>query len=130
MRALDLVRFSATDRTVLKIQNFNDNRSLQISRVDIFDADAAHIGQFPSPDPLPAGFRQTLRPQEATTFDTADVAVFGAVPQANPLQIVIQWHVKGALPGFPLIIQSERIANAGYDIAECEIFEIGLPPLP
>ncbi len=109
---------TSSDGTNYAVRNFNNNETINIDRVVVFDADGVVLFNFPTVDPFPAGFNPVLAPFQSTRLRTQDF--FTVAPSAEPIQTHIQWSVASGTPALAPRIHWVRFAGSRHSL-DCSL---------
>ena len=79
------------------LRNFNDNKTINIIGIKVYDAGGSVLCDFPNKKPFPATFSSSLSPHASTKINTLDMVSAGclSVQSEGTLQTIITWSGKG-----------------------------------
>lgn len=92
------------DKTHYRLVNFNDNATITIQRLRVYDPSGALRLDYPAVDALPANFKTTIAPHQISVFQSE--AAFGNT-LLGPVQLIIDF--KSDKAGYALHGLTSRI---------------------
>ena len=110
---------SLTNSTTYPMRNYNSNKTIQITRVRIYNAAGGLIFDAPGNNTFPAGFSSVLGPRQSTPLRTTEI--FGNVNASGPLQTLVNWKTQNGTRALALRVGVVRVTNNGRHNGKCRV---------